>query len=72
MKKPNYDFYHSKVMDTYSITEAERMIDQERSRYKEAMRKWWKSLSLKEKKEEWKKDNSLSFYVDDPNKRRKK
>ena len=49
MKKPIYTDYHSKVLDTYSIRQAEQQIDDERSRYKEKMTEWWNTLSKDEK-----------------------
>lgn len=64
MKKPIYTDYHSKVLDTYSIRQAEQQIDDERSRYKEKMTEWWNTLSKDEKAiEQIKDDNNLSFNV---------
>ncbi len=63
MLKPIYSDYHSKVLDTYSITEAERMMDDEHQNFKNAMQKWWNSLTLEEQKKEYAADTNLSFYV---------
>jgi hypothetical protein len=62
---PKYEDYHSKVLNTYSITEAERMIDDEHYAYKDAMQEWWDSLTQMERAIEMKKDkdNQLNFYI---------
>lgn len=64
LPKPRYDSYHSVYLDTVSINEAERMIDYDRLRYREAMNEWWSSLTPKQKNEEKKRDDRLIFYID--------
>jgi hypothetical protein len=66
MKKPIYTDYHSKVLDTYSIREAEQHMDIEHSVYKQKMTDWWNTLTKDEKAiEQIKDDNNLSFNVRD-------
>lgn len=65
--RPSYDSYHPRVLDTSSMREAESMMDDNRSRFKDSMQRWWKSLSHDEKVEEARKDesNQLQFYISD-------
>lgn len=63
MNKPVYKHHHSTYLDTSSITEAEQTIDREHQRYKKLMQQWWETLTPKQKREEWKKDSNLAFYV---------
>lgn len=61
---PKYEAYHSKVLDTDSISEAERMIDMEHHAYREAIENWWKSLTPMEKEEaERKYPATVNFYI---------
>ncbi len=51
----------------YSPAIAEQIVDDAREGYKREMQFWWDSLTLKQKKEEWKKDgDQLQFYVSKP------
>jgi hypothetical protein len=70
--KPRYDFYCPNYLNTDSITEAERMIDDNRRQYREAIENWWKTLTEKEQRQEYKKDNNIVLYVKIPKTWRKK
>lgn len=55
------------VLDTFSITEAERMIDERNYDYERRLKNWWEKLSKTDKQKALKEDSDLSFYINKKN-----
>lgn len=65
MSKPinNYSTGHAVG---FSPREMNEEVDSNREAYKRQVNFWWDSLTPKQQREEWKKDNQLTFYVNKP------
>jgi hypothetical protein len=64
MSKPKYT--PPSTEGVFSPTLAEEIVDNAMAEYKQKVILWWETLTLKEKRDEWEKDSSLSFYVNEP------